>query len=293
MHKKVLFFLAILFALVLMGEAFSQDSLRVAERIAELKKIIAECKDPLKIPPGTFKELQILRGVKPRPDFKKIREIKAEGLVHVFVDFYVYPAIETNFDQFISDLQAEGYTVSVTQVTTETPEDIRAILWSEYPSDLVGVILVGEVPAAWVELFTMSHYYRSHFPTDYFYMDLDGTWNDNDADGFYDNMSGNMEPEIWAGRITPSFCIFGDEVQLLNQYFVKNHAYRTGSMSLPDRALGYIEIPWYIPDMDYVYDDVDIVIDENTTTALDYKYMLQQGYEFVHLLSHSSPWGST
>jgi hypothetical protein len=293
MPKKVWFLLVILFALVLIGEAFPQDSLRVVERIGELKRIIAECKDPLKIPPGVFKEIKILQGVEPRPDFKKIRKITAEGLVHVFVDSYVYPAIQTNFDQFISDLQTEGYTISVTQVTTETPEAIRATLLSEYPSGLVGTILVGEVPAAWVELFPMSHYYRSHFPTDYFYMDLNGTWDDYDADGFYDNLSGDMEPEIWAGRITPSFCIFGDEVELLNQYFVKNHAYRTGSMSIPDRALGYIEIPWYIPRLDYAYGDVDIVIDENTTTALDYKYMLQQGYEFVHLLSHSSPWGST
>jgi 6-phosphogluconolactonase (cycloisomerase 2 family) len=294
MHKKVLFlFITIFFAWGLKADAVSQDSLKVAERIAELQKIIAECKDPLKIPRGTFKELQTLRGVEPRPDFKKIRNITAEGLVHVFVDSYVYPAIQTNFDQFTSDLEAEGYTVSVTQVTTETPEDIRATLQSEYPSGLVGVILVGEVPAAWVQLFTMTHYYTSHFPTDYFYMDLDGTWNDSNADGFYDDMSGNMEPEIWAGRITPSFCIFGDEVELLNQYFVKNHAYRTGSLSLPDRALGYIEIPWYVPRLDYAYDDVTIVIDENTTTALDYKYMLQQGYEWVHLLSHSSPWGST
>jgi hypothetical protein len=181
----------------------------------------------------------------------------------------------------------------VTQVTTQTPEDIRAILLSEYSSGLVGTILVGEVPAAWVQLFPMTHYYASHFPTDYFYMDLDGTWNDDNTDGFYDNMSGAMEPEIWAGRITPSFCIFGDEVKMLNQYFAKNHAYRTGSLSLPDRGLGYIEIPWYVPHLDYVYGDVDIVIDENTTTALNYKYMLQQGYEWVHLLAHSSPWGST
>jgi 6-phosphogluconolactonase (cycloisomerase 2 family) len=293
MHKKVLFLLiAIFFAWGLKAEAVSQDSLRVAERIAELQKIIAECKDPLKIPPGTFKELQTLRGVKPRPDFKKIRNITAQGLVHVFVDSYVYPSILTNFNQFISDLETEGYTVSVTQVTTQTPEDIRATLLSEYPSGLVGTILVGEVPAAWVQLFAETHYYYSHFPTDYFYMDLDGTWIDGDADGFYDDMSGAMEPEIWAGRITPSFCIFGDEVKMLNQYFAKNHAYRTGSLSLPDRGLGYIEIPWYIPHLDYVYDDVNIVIDENTTTALNYKYMLRQGYEWVHLLAHSSPWGS-
>jgi len=289
MHKKVLFFLVILFALVLKTEAVSQDSVR----IAELKKIIAECKDPLKVPPGVFKEIKTLQGVKPRPDFKKIRNITAEGLVHVFVDSHVYPAIQTNFDQFVSDLQTDGYTVSVTQVTTETPVAIRGILRSEYPSGLVGVILVGDVPAAWMET---SSYYVSHFPTDYFYMDLDGIWNDSDLDGFYDNLSGNLEPEIWSGRITPSNCIFGDEVKLLNQYFVKNHAYRTGSLSLPDRALGYLELTWY-PQIEtylgWVYDDVNFIDNEDTTTALHYKYMLQQGYEWVHLLAHSSPWGST
>jgi 6-phosphogluconolactonase (cycloisomerase 2 family) len=296
MHKKLLFFLIILFAWGLKAEAVSSDSLKITERIAELKKIIAECKDPLKVPPGIFKQIKTLQGVQPRPDFKKIRGITNEGLVHVFVDSHVYPAIQTNFNQFVSDLQTDDYTVSVTQVTTETPESIRAILQSEYPSGLVGVILVGDVPAAWIQLFAMTHYYTSHFPTDYFYMDLNGTWNDDNADGFYDNMSGTMEPEIWAGRITPSNCLFGDEVKLLNQYFVKNHAYRTGSLSLPDRALGYFELTWY-PEIEtylgWVYNDVNAIDNEDTTTALNYKYMLRQGYEWVHLLAHSSPWGST
>jgi hypothetical protein len=288
MHKKILFFLIFLFLWGLKAGAVSDDSLKTAE----LEKIIAECKYPLKIPSGVFKQIKTLQGVEPRPDFKKIRKITDQGLVHVFVDSYVYPAIQTNFDQFISDLEAEEYTVSVTQVTTKTPREIRAILQFEYLSDLVGVILVGDVPAAWMET---DWYYVSHFPTDYFYMDLNGNWSDSDMDGFYDDLSGNLEPEIWAGRITPSYCLFGDEVTLLNQYFAKNHAYRTGSLSLPDRALGYMECTWY-PEVEtylgWVYDDVTFVDHEDTTTALHYKYMLQQGYEWVHLLAHSSPWGS-
>ena len=136
-----------------------------ASRIAELEREIAQCKDPLKIRPGIFKEIKTLRGVKPRPDFKRIRGIRGEGLVHVFVDSVVYPAIQINLDQFISDLETEDYTVSLTQVTTQTPEDIRAILQSEYPSDLVGVILVGDVPAAWMETEADPGWsYGSHFP---------------------------------------------------------------------------------------------------------------------------------
>jgi hypothetical protein len=287
--KKMLVFVILALMSGVSAEASLQDSLR----IAELERIIAQTEDPLKIPPGVFRELQTLRGVQPRPDFKNLRGIKGEGLVHVFVDSVIYPEIQTNFDQFILDLQADGYTVAVTQVWGQTAEDIRIVLQSEYPSGLVGVILVGDVPAAWLETFM---YYRSHFPTDYFYMDLDGVWNDYDADGFYDNLTGDLYPEIWSGRITPSNCVFGDEVRLLNGYFAKNHAYRTGSINLPDRALGYMECTWY-PEVEShlnsVYDEVTFIDDEDTTTALHYKHMLKQGYEWVHLLAHSSPWGST
>ncbi|NIM98788.1 MAG: hypothetical protein GTO24_12120 [candidate division Zixibacteria bacterium] len=288
--RKMIFVLAIL---ILAGWAEVQADTHDSLRVAELEKIIEQCKDPLKIPPGIFKEIQTLRAVKPRPDFKSLRGIKGEGLVHVFVDSIIYPEIQTNFDQFVTDLQADGYSASVTKAWNQTPEDIRAILQSEYPSGLVGVILVGDVPAAWMETF---FYYRSHFPTDYFYMDLNGSWNDYDSDGFYDNLYGDSLPEIWSGRITPSNCIFGDEVRLLNQYFARNHAYRTGALSLPDRALGYMECNWYPEVQTYlgrVYGDVTFVDHEDTTTALHYKYMLQQGYEWVHLLAHSSPWGST
>lgn len=290
MYKKVMLFVS----LALLASTGMQAGGDDASRIAELERTIAECKDPLKVPAGIFKEIKILQGAEPRPDLAAARGVKDEGLVHVYVDSVTYHEIQANFDQFILDLQADGYSVSVTRSWNQTAEFIRSILQSEYASSgLVGAIFVGDVPAAWMETFL---YYRSHFPTDYFYMDLDGAWSDHDADGFYDNLSGNLEPEIWTGRITPSACVFGDEAELLNRYFEKNHAYRTGSLSLPDRALGYMECSWYPEIETYlnsVYGEVTFVEDEDTTTALDYKCRLTQGYEWVHLLAHSSPWGST
>ena len=263
-------------------------------QIAELQRTIAECRDPLKVPPGIFKQIKLLQGVTPRPDTRALRAVKDAGLVHVFVDSVLYPAVQASLNQFLLDLQAERYSVALTRVWNLTPVQIRAALRSEYAgSGLVGAIFVGDVPAAWMETFL---YYRSHFPTDYFYMDLNGTWADYDADGFYDNLSDSLEPEIWTGRITPSACMFGDETELLNLYFQKNHAYRVGNLSLPDRALGYMECDWY-PEMEnyfhWVYDDVTYVDQADTTTALDYKRRLTEGYEWVHLLAHSSPWGST
>jgi hypothetical protein len=265
-----------------------------AAKVAELKKIISECRDPLQVPPDIFKQIKLLQGVTPRPDTKALRGVKDAGLVHVFVDSVLYPAVQTGLDQFLLDLQAERYRVSLTRVWNLTPVQIRAVLRSEYAhAGLVGAIFVGDVPAAWME--TILNY-RSYFPTDYFYMDLNGTWEDYDADGFYDNLSDALEPEIWTGRITPSNCMFGDEARLVNQYFEKNHAYRTGNLGLPDRLLGYMECSWY-PRMEglfhLVYDDVTFVDEADVTTASDYKSRLDEGYEWVHLLAHSSPWGST
>lgn len=290
MRRVIMLFLVLTAACWLAVEANSNDDTTVAE----LERIIAECEHPLKVPAGIFKQIKVLQGVEPRPDSRALRTVKDEGLVHVFVDSVVHQSIQTNLNQFVLDLQADGYSVVLTPSWNQTPELIRAVLQSEYGSSgLVGAIFVGDVPAAWMETFM---YYRSHFPTDYFYMDLDGTWTDHDADGFYDNLGGNLEPEIWTGRITPSGCIFGDEPTLLNRYFEKNHAYRTGTLVLPDRALGYMECTWYPQIETYlnsVYDDVTFVDNEDATTALDYKYRLTQGYEWVHLLAHSSPWGST
>ncbi len=282
------------FALFLVGwlgiPAYSDDD----PRIAQLERIIGECRHPLLVPPGIFKEIKTLKGVTSRPDSRIWRAVEGQGLVHVFVDSIVYEAIRANIEQFAYDLQSEGYSVAISRSWNQAPEQIRAVLMAEYASSgLVGIVLVGDIPAAWMET---SLYYRSHFPTDYFYMDLNGTWRDSDGDGFYEHITENSEPEIWSGRITPSNCIFGDEAELLRQYFAKNHAYRTGSQNLPDRALGYLECTWYPEVETYlgsVYRDLTFVAHEDSTTALDYKHRLTQGFEWVHLLAHSSPWGST
>ena len=285
------FYLGSLIALICFSGFIRADT--DSSRIAELEREIAECKDPLKIRPSIFKEILLLRGTDPPPDVKKMRGITGQGMVHIFVDSVLYPDLQISMNQFTVDLQAEGYQVSVTLVSEGTSEDIRSILQSEYDAGLIGVILIGDVPTGWMETHSRV---SSHFPTDYFYMDLDGVWADDDGDGFYDEVSGNTYPEIWAGRLSPSQCLFGDEVDLLNAYFAKNHAYRTGDMNIPDRGLAYLEVPDFTEVGTYlgwVYDDPTVVFEENTTTALHYKSMTQEGYEWIHLLAHSSPWGHT
>ena len=210
------------------------------------------------------------------------------GEVVLLVDEMVYDGIQANVSRLQSDLEAEGYTVLVWQISGGSAFDIRADLIFRYGlGELVGAICLGDIPTGWVE----SGY--GEYPMDVYLMDMNGTWTDSDSDGLYESWT-SWEPEIWVGRLTPAYVSFGSSVDLLNNYLDKNHAYRTGALTLPDRALAYEEaftgLTGYLS---LLYDDVTTVDDPVETCADDFKAELLYGYEWVHLISHSSPWGSS
>ena len=212
----------------------------------------------------------------------------APGKVILVVDDAVYGGISGSLSTFQTDLEGEGYTVEVWQISGGGAEDIRSDLQDEYNAGgLDGAILIGDIPAGWQD----NGY--GEYPVDLFLMDMDGTWTDSDGDGLYESNSGEA-PEIWVGRLTPTYITAGSSVALLNNYFAKNHAYRMGTLSLPDRALAYEEaftgLTGYLDDL---YDDVTLKNDPVGTCADDFRDELMNGYEWVHLISHSSPWGSS
>ena len=210
------------------------------------------------------------------------------GKVVLVVDDAVYSGISGSLSTFETDLESEGYAVEVWQVSGGSAEDIRSDLQDEYAAGgLDGAIMIGDIPAGWLENGD------GEYPVDLFLMDMDGSWTDSDGDGLYESASGKG-PEIWVGRLTPTYITAGSSVALLNNYFAKNHAYRMGTLSLPDRALAYEEaftgLTGYLDDL---YADVTLKNDPVGTCADDYRAELMAGYEWVHLISHSSPWGSS
>lgn len=208
--------------------------------------------------------------------------------VVLLVDEAVYSGIATSLSTFQSDLETEGYTVIVWQIDGGTASDIRADLQAEYSAgSLAGAIAIGDIPTGWME----NGY--GEYPIDMYLMDMNGNWNDSDSDGMFESYSSGA-PEIWLGRLTPTYLTFGSSVDLLNSYFAKNHAYRMGTLSLPDRALAYEEaFTGLTSALDNLYDDVTRKDDPVGTNAEDFKAELINGYEWVHLISHSSPWGSS
>ena len=282
----------------LTGPQFQNVPLSVVEAVTVTHWVDPEGRQPItyeewkgKIPVrGAFRARRILER---RGDLVPPQTLPR---VCVIVNSTLYGSIQASVDQYASDLEAEGYTVIVYSTSGGTPSDLRIFLQGELPDNLVGCLLVGDLPVPWYEM-DNDFYGYAEFPADLYYMDLDGQWTDADADGKFDDHTdgaGDVAPEIWVGRLTAS-PLSGDEVTRMQNYFSKNHQYRTGDLNLAHRALAYIYDDWSsfgVSDLDLMYgDNVTVMNEKGMTSAEDYRERLEETHRFVHVMAHSSPWG--
>jgi hypothetical protein len=211
-----------------------------------------------------------------------------QNIVDVVVNSSIYGDIAAQIDTFTNDLVAAGYGVQLDTISGMSHTVLRAHLAGI--SDLVGAIFVGELPVAWFETG------GEEFPHDIYFCDLNGTYVDGDADGIYDDHYGSVAPEIWVGRIYARNLTWDNEIDLLVNYFRKNHDYRTNGSEIQQRGLAFVDDDWAYWGNCYlnlVYSTVVVVNDYYQTTAQNYRSHLSLGYEWIHLCAHSSPWGST
>lgn len=215
----------------------------------------------------------------------------------IVVNSDIYEPIKSSLDQYILDLEAEDYNVTLIEFEgNRAPEELKDYI-KDIP-DLKGAILVGDLPIA---KFENEYGSTKHtYPVDLFYMDLDGEWSDTNNNGIYDTHTkgtGDLHPEIWVGRLFSSTLHYNDmdEVAVLNNYFRKNHDYRTGKLNQPDRALSYLDDDWSNwkeCSLDSAYSDVTVVNKPKTTVTDNYKDQLRGKYgeyEWVNLCAHSEP----
>jgi len=219
--------------------------------------------------------------------------IKPNPLVVVTVNSSIQPSIQSSLDQYKTDLEADGYRVSIYPWHQGTPNELRNYLKDQLSNNLVGSLFIGDLPLAWFE---KKVTYLEEFPIDLFFMDLDGKWIDTNNNGKYDKHEdgdGDIKPEIWIGRLIPNG--FGNQIDLLNNYFRKDHLYRTGQLVLPHRALVYagpdpaLSQPGDDLGLDQIYGDNITIVSYESGNSEDYKDKLKQGYQWVHLITHSSP----
>ena len=235
------------------------------------------------------------------PYFKQKPEPSSSGVVRIYVNNTIAGSISNEIDQYEQDVINQGYTVQVvnwshTNVTLLRNDLINASL---QPEGLQGAVLIGDLTAAILRYYDNFWYIWRNYPCDLYLTDLDGEWVDNDiADGLFDahnNGTGDIFPEIWVGRICPESLNNTDYLTAYQDYFARNHAYRTGQLTRPHSQLVYIDDDWsawtseWLGDMT-AYTNITSVSTDSITNATDYKSRLTDIYEFVHVFVHSWPY---
>ena len=250
-------------------------------------------------PPVSFEGWMAGRQIEPF----EVRALTVPGLVSsraggkalVVVNQALRPSIETRLNRYVADLAAQGYTVELYETSGGTPEAMKAFILANQ-AGLTGVVFVGAVPVPWFE---MEHDFGdgdyTDFPCDLYYMELDGTWTDTDHNGKYDLLeagSGDQGPEIFVGHIDASM-MTGDEAQMINDYFDKNHTWWARTITCPEFGMTYTEDDWeYFDDfrhgIQYAYPD-HLAIYAPDTDRGDYMHsqLTNPGYEFIQLSCHS------
>ncbi|MDD5506598.1 MAG: C25 family cysteine peptidase, partial [Candidatus Omnitrophica bacterium] len=223
--------------------------------------------------------------------------------------FYFEICKRAEWLQYITDLESENFNVSVFTINISMPDnsnptEIRRFLASM--RGLKGAILIGDIPSACYETELHGHH---AFPTDLFYADFNGTWNDSDADGVYDSHTGDIGPEIWIGRLPVNKLGGYSASGRLVEYLAKNHAYRIGQISGIDhaKALSFLDCdaalsipaPIFVDVLlnlfhslydkiylDILYPEVTPVSINAETTLETYEQKLRENYEWVFLSAH-------
>ncbi len=225
----------------------------------------------------------------------------------IIINTNLQPQIQTKFSVYLADLEAEGYNVNIYTANNDGDEvALKNLLISEWNArQIVGAILIGDLAVPWYEMTEPESWGGANvqFPIDLFYMDLNGLWSDADADGLYDNHqdgSGSMQADIWVGRLLAKNLTYhsASERVMMDNYFDKNHRYRTGELRLEDKALAYLDNDWccygWESEVAMAYPATTAVTDIYQTNRADYMQRVRQStnnrYENLLITSHSSPW---
>ncbi|GAB4374986.1 MAG: hypothetical protein Kow0075_01050 [Salibacteraceae bacterium] len=177
----------------------------------------------------------------------------------VLVDSSLLVGLGWYFHQFLNDLRSDGYSVrhlAVSQSLSAT--EVKALIkeWADAALDPQALILLGHVtPPYSGNIVPDGHSdHNGAWPADVYYADLDGTWTDNfvnntsgsstrthnvPADGKFDQSTLPSDAELMVGRIDLSNLTYFNqsETELTISYLKRVHAFKTGELTMPWRAL--------------------------------------------------------
>lgn len=219
--------------------------------------------------------------------------------VLIIVDFNLYSELTSIINRYAYDIHyVYGCSVIMELVNSETCQDIKSLI-SSYQTNLDGCVFIGDIVPAWYQTVDVIDFNMIRkWPCDLYYMDLTGNWIDTEQDGYFDHYDGDMEPEIFVGRIsTANMGSLIGEIEGMQLYMDKNHKFWIGHQKVNKRkALAYTNSPWHTrPYFNYTIsalyggDNKDCFTPNDPTFGkADYMNRINNDqYEFVQLACHS------
>ncbi len=264
--------------------------------------------DLVKVPGITF----------PMAKMQHFDELSSKRIALIVEDRLV-SSLDSSLTQYKIDLQNEGYQVTIeSNVSSSTPPiEIRKLLHDEYRKNqnLTGAVLIGDISALiFNDLADQGDPYWHDYLADFYYMDLDGVWEDTDNNGVFDlhknsgnifwrkikkfmNFTDEKLPEIWVSRIrADKLTSLGDELSLLKSYFEKNHKYRTRQLTLPEKRAFVISSGVNVLNSDWgaypnkIYSKIDDIYFKPFMADTLRKYLKSpNGYEWGIINAFSAP----
>jgi len=237
---------------------------------------------------------------------RNILNQRNEGFL-IIVNSDLYDSIEQSLVVYQQDLIAEGFNTFVLEFDGSTIEDMKQQIILYYQTEnIVNAVLIGDLPVAWFELLDDwngngiqdNEEEWVEFPCDLYFTDVDGNWDDTDENEVFDLHEGDVHPEIGMGRIvTNNLDMLNiSESELINNYFQRNHLFRTGLILSNDTSLAYVDDDWAImgnlfkQSMEQAYSSVELVNGREDTIADDYlTNRLVSNYELIQVHAHSGP----
>jgi hypothetical protein len=203
--------------------------------------------------------------------------IEERGRIILLVDHTIAAALQAELEVYERDLIGDGWTVSRTNVVRHNDKNWRAntneiVRIRNYISEVHrkdsstrAVVLIGHVPIPYTGFFNPDGHCHRAFPADAYYGDVDGIYTDErlfgrgtchgdqmerhfnyPGDGKWDqlrvpaNSQGIVRMELGVGRIDFAHLpgLKGrTEIDLLKNYFRKNHAYRHKQLTFPEQVM--------------------------------------------------------
>ncbi len=158
-----------------------------------------------------------------------------QGKMLVILPQSLWASLKSVINRYVIDVAREGYFAEVHTVENAAAPNIKQLINSR---PCKGVLLVGNVAPAFYK------HENSKFPCDLYYMDKNGGWQqENGEANTFKNHTGDVDPEIWLGRLfTPTD--EGNDIHMLQEYFNRNHSYRTGGKAPRRDALAFVDDDW-------------------------------------------------